>query len=42
LLEHPLRRTSPTAHLLETYELIDPDHDEPITGTRWVRFDLPR
>ena len=42
LLEDPLRRTAPTLYLLETYQLIDPDRDEPITGTRWVRFDLPR
>jgi len=42
LLEDPLRRTAPTQYLLETYHLIEQDSDEPIVGTRWVRFDLPR
>lgn len=42
LLEEPLRRTAPTRYLLESYQLVEQDRDEPIIGTRWVRFDLPR
>lgn len=42
LLEDPLRRTQPMNDLLESYQLINPDTGEQITGVRWVRSDLPR
>lgn len=42
LLEDPLRRTQPMNDLLESYQLLNPDTGEQITGVRWVRSDLPR
>lgn len=42
LLPDPIRRTIPTQWLLQEYRLEDADSDEILTGSRWVRLDVPR
>ena len=41
-LEIPLRKTQPTVHTLQAYEVIDEERDQVITGTRWMQLELPR
>jgi prepilin-type N-terminal cleavage/methylation domain-containing protein len=42
LLEEPERKTQGTIHTLQAYEIVDEDRGEVITGSRWLRLDLPR
>lgn len=35
------RKTEPIIYKLQSYEVIDEETDESITGTRWVRLELP-
>lgn len=42
LLEEPLRKTQPSVHNLQAFEILDIERDEFITGSRWVQLDLPR
>lgn len=39
--EDPIRRTEPLRDLLEFYEITYPGQQAPLTGTRWVRLELP-
>lgn len=39
--EDPIRRTEPLRDLLQFYEITYPGSEEPLTGTRWVRLELP-
>ncbi len=40
-LEAVPRKTAPTYFKLQSYEVIDEDTDESISGTRWVKLELP-
>ena len=40
-LEPVLRKTAPTYFKLQSYEVIDENTDESISGTRWVKLELP-
>lgn len=40
-LEFPPRKTQQTIFKLQTYSVMDEESDEAITGTRWVRLELP-
>jgi hypothetical protein len=42
LLIEPERKTQGTIHTLQAYEIVDEDRDEIISGSRWLRLDLPR
>lgn len=42
LLEDPIRKTAGTTEALQSFEIVDPQRNQPITGTRWVRLALPR
>ena len=42
LLEDPIRKTAGTTEALQSFEIIDPQRNQTITGTRWVRLALPR
>lgn len=42
LLPDVPRRTMPGTELLQSYEIIDTDTDEVITGVRWIRVELPQ
>ena len=41
-LEIPERKTQPTFHQLQSFELVNRDRDEVITGTRWIQLELPQ
>ena len=41
-LPDPIRRTTPTQWLLQEYRLEDTESDEILSGSRWVRSDVPR
>ena len=41
-LEEPERKTQPTVHQLQAYEIINSDRDEVIDGVRWIQLDLPQ
>ena len=41
-LEAPERKTEPTVHQLQAYEIINSDRDEVIDGVRWIQLDLPQ
>lgn len=41
-LEVPLRQTDTMTLGLQRYEVINTETDEPIAGSRWVRYDLAR
>ena len=41
-LEVPERKTQPSIHTLQAYEIISEDRDEFIEGARWIRLELPR
>ena len=40
--EPPLRQTQATNYMLESFEVINQDTDIVITGSRWVRLELPQ
>jgi prepilin-type N-terminal cleavage/methylation domain-containing protein len=42
VLEAPERKTQPTVHQLQTYEIVNSDRDEVIDGVRWIQLDLPQ
>lgn len=42
LLEDPIRKTAGTTEALQSFEIIDPQRNQTINGTRWVRLALPR
>ena len=42
LLEEPIRKTAGSTQALQSFEIIDPERDQAIIGTRWVRLLLPR
>ena len=42
LLEDPIRKTAGTTQALQSFEIIDPQRDQTVTGTRWVQLLLPR
>jgi len=41
ILEPPLRKTQASIYTLESFEVAYPEIDEVVTGTRWVRLELP-
>ena len=41
-LEAPERKTQPTMHQLQAYEIFNSDRDEVIDGVRWIQLDLPQ
>ena len=41
-LEAPERKTQPTVHQLQAYEIVNTDRDEVIDGVRWIQLDLPQ
>ena len=41
-LEIPERKTQPTVHQLQSFEIVNTDRDELISGTRWVQLDIPQ
>ena len=41
-LEAPERKTQPTVHQLQAYEIVNNDRDEVIDGVRWIQQDLPQ
>jgi len=42
LLEEPERKTQASVHFLEAYEILNPDRDEIIVGSRWIQLSLPQ
>ena len=42
ILEIPERKTEPTIYTLQEYEIVNEDRDEFITGSRWIRLNLPQ
>ncbi len=42
LLEDPIRKTAGTTQALQSFEIIDPQRGQTVTGTRWIRLTLPR
>ena len=42
VLEAPERKTQPTMHQLQSYEIVNSDRDEVIDGVRWIQLDLPQ
>ena len=41
-LEAPERKTQPTVHQLQAYEIVNSDRGEVIDGVRWIQLDLPQ
>lgn len=41
-LPDPIRRTTPTQWLLQAYRLENTESGETLSGSRWVRSDVPR
>ena len=41
-LEAPERKTQPTKHQLQAYEVVNSNRDEVIDGVRWIQLDLPQ
>ena len=41
-LEAPARKTQPTMHQLQAYEIVNSDRDDVIDGVRWIQLDLPQ
>lgn len=41
ILEEPERKTQGSNLALQAYEIINPDRDEVVTGSRWVQLELP-
>lgn len=42
LLEDPIRKTAGATQALQAFEVLDRERGQTISGTRWVRLDLPR
>ena len=42
LLEEPIRKTAGTTQALQSFEIIDPERGQAVSGTRWVQLLLPR
>ena len=42
ILEEPERKTQPSIHSLQEYEILNRDRDEFIVGSRWIQLALPR
>jgi len=42
VLEPPERKTQSTLHQLQAFDIVDPDRDEVISGTRWIQLELPQ
>ena len=42
VLEAPERKTQPTMHQLQAYEVVNSNRDEVIDGVRWIQLDLPQ
>jgi len=42
LLEFPERKTQGTVHVLQQIEIVIPERDESISGSRWVELQLPQ
>lgn len=42
LLEDPIRKTAGTTEALQSFEIVDSQRDQAVSGTRWVRLALPR
>lgn len=42
MLEEPERKTEPSIHTLQVFEIVNEDRDEFITGNRWIQLNLPR
>ena len=41
-LDAPERKTQPMTNLLQSFEIVNTERDELITGVRWIQSDLPR
>ncbi|MCG8415910.1 MAG: prepilin-type N-terminal cleavage/methylation domain-containing protein [Pseudomonadales bacterium] len=41
-LEDPERKTQPTLHALQAFEVLHEDREDSVIGTRWIQRDLPR
>ena len=41
-LEAPERKTQPTIHALQAFEIFHEERAESVMGTRWIQLDLPR
>jgi hypothetical protein len=42
VLEPPERKTQPILHQLQAFDIVNPDRDEVISGTRWIQLELPQ
>ena len=42
VLEPPERKTQPPLHQLQAFDIVNPDRDEVISGTRWIQLELPQ
>ena len=42
ILEYPERKTEASVHTLQTYEIVNTDHDDIIAGSRWLQLELPQ
>lgn len=42
ILEEPERRTQASVYTLQAYEIVNDDRDEVLTGSRWMRQELPQ
>lgn len=41
-LEVPVRKTEATVHSFQSYEVVNRERDEVITGSRWIQLELPQ
>ena len=41
-LQAPERKTQPTIHQLQAYEVVNSNRDEVINGVRWIQLELPQ
>lgn len=41
-LEPPLRKTQALTFSLQTYEVVDEETDETLTGIRWIQLEVPQ
>ncbi len=41
-LEVPERKTQPSIHTLQAFEVVSEDRQEYVYGSRWIRLELPR
>jgi len=42
MLELPERKTQPIVHQLQAFDIVNPERDEVISGTRWIQLELPQ